>query len=78
MMTLNMEASLSSVTSVHFYQTTRRNIPEGNILQVFYRLGVLELRCQDPSRRDTHCTGYRQGGILMGLEKIEMWNCLSS
>jgi len=59
MMTLNMESALSSVTSVHFHQTTRRHIPEDSILQVFYRLGVLGLRCQGPSRRHILCTGYR-------------------
>ena len=74
MLTLNMEAALSSVTSVHFHQTTRRHIPEDSIIQVFYRLGVLGTRCQGLSRRHILCTNR----ILMGLEKIEIWNCLSS
>jgi hypothetical protein len=59
MMMLNMKASLSSVTSVHFYQTTRRNISEDSILQVFYRLGVLGLRSQGPSHHHTLWIGYR-------------------
>jgi hypothetical protein len=58
MMTLNMEAALSSVTSVNFYQNTRRHTPEDNIRQVFYRLGVLGLRFQGPIRRHILCTGY--------------------
>jgi hypothetical protein len=41
---LMMEAASTSETSVNFYQTTRRNIPEDSHLQIPTYLNKLDLR----------------------------------
>jgi hypothetical protein len=38
-----MEAASTSETSVNFYQTTRRNIPEDSHFRVFFSSQVLEV-----------------------------------
>jgi hypothetical protein len=73
-------AVISSETSVHFYQTTRRNIPEDSLLQTGNREDLMSHQ-YDKTRLTAkrkwewgfHAIGEKNTGWKMAEEEIEGW-----